>query len=142
MKIVPSADAGALHYVLDDGRIIKTLKLGEHISDTAQKANTVFAAVYHENKIVKVENECIVSQVYSKYFPQRIIVGDDVFALFTDGEYCFLEKFDTGLKREGVLKILFDFYSLDFLENRILLSGETYVYLLDENLKIIRLFIK
>ena len=133
MKIVPSADSGALHYVLDDGRIIKTLKLGEHISDMVQKANTVFAAVYHENKIVKVE---------SKYFPQRIIVGDDVFALFTDGEYCFLEKFDTGLNREGVLKILFDFYSFDFFEKRILLSGETYVYLLDENLKILRLFIR
>lgn len=142
MKIVPCTDAGALHYIADGGRIIKTVKIGEHISDIYEKNGAVFAAVYHENKIVKVENECIVSQVYSKYFPQRIIAGDAVFALFTDGEYCFMEKFDMGLNREGVLKILFDFYSCDFLENRILLTGETYVYLLDENLKIHCLFIK
>lgn len=142
MKIVSACDAGALHYILDDGRIIKTVKLGEHISDISQKDGTVFAAVYHENKIVKVENGCVVSQAYSKYFPQKIIAENSVFVLFTDGEYCFVEKFDTGLNREGVLKILFDFYSFEFCKKRILLFGETYVYLLDENLKILRLFIK
>lgn len=136
MKIVAASDSGALHTVLDDGRTVKTLKIGEHISDICEKNGTVFATVYHENKIVKVENGYIVSETYSKYFPQKIIVGNDVFCLFTDGEYCYIEKFDFELKREHTLKILFDFYLLKLVQDGVLLTGEMYIYLLDEKLKI------
>ncbi len=131
-------DAGTIYKYNSKGYIIKSQKIGEHISDFIINDSIIYSVIYHENKIVKSDMNKIINEVEIINFPQMIINDDaHLYILAHNQFYSYIYLIDKEFNTLKEVSFLRQLGRIYIYQNKIIFNGTDFNYILNKNLNII-----
>ena len=134
---VSGEDSGAVSTYTLNGKILDTIKFGEHISDFVVFDKYLYVLTYHDNFLIKANSKKINNKIKLNYFPQRILKRNYIYVLLNNEFYSFIKMFDYDLNFIKSIRFKRQIGDIFIFKNKIVFNGDEYNYILNENLTLI-----
>ena len=133
---VSGNDSGTMYKYNVNGKILESIKIGEHISDFFTVNNNIYVLSYFNNKLTVLNNFNITKKLYFSKFPQRILCNKYIYILFNDGFYNYIYMYSLKFTIIKKVKIKFQIGELFCFNNKLIYDGDDYRIIFNENLNI------
>ena len=135
---VSDEDNGTIYQYDLYGNIIRSKKLGEHISDFEITDSFIYGAIYHENKIIKCTMDDIIAELKLNNVPKNVIFVKNKFYILTnDHFFSYIYMIDCDLNIIKIIKFDRQIGCIKNFNNKIVFCGTDIIYILNEELHII-----
>lgn len=134
---ISGEETGCISLYDFNGNLELTMKIGEHIADFCVLDGNIYAITYNDNFLVKTDLSNNYKKIIFLNTPQRIIVNNKIYVILNDEYFTTIKMLDVDFNELKKITFKRQLYDLVYFNKKIILYGEEFTCVLNENLNIL-----